>query len=60
MRKQQLPKVPGVKNWTGMNIISSIMYHSEALKIESDHKKREILQNRLANLRLELRVHQAA
>lgn len=60
MKKQQLKRVPEVKDFKGMNIVNSLIYHKEALKRESDPVKREIIQNRLNELKIELENHKAA
>ena len=47
-------KVPTIKDFEGMNIINSIMYCKETLKREANREKRELLQQRLDELKIEL------
>ncbi|MBU3153477.1 hypothetical protein [Clostridium estertheticum] len=54
MKKQLLPKAPSIKDFTGMNIASSIMFHKEALKRETDLEKKDFHQKKLNLLRVEL------
>jgi hypothetical protein len=59
MGKQKTNKVPEVKDFKGMNIVNSLMYHKEVLKREPDPIKREIIQNRLEKLKIELENYKA-
>ena len=43
-----------IKDYTGMNIINSLMYCKEALKKETDPNKIELLSKRLTELKVEL------
>lgn len=57
---KKLTKVPAVKNWEGMSIINSMMFYKEAIKREINLEKRELLQKRLNELKLELENYKAA
>lgn len=57
MKKQGVPEV---KDFMGMNIINSLMYHKEAIKRETNEEKIEFHKRRLEELKLELGNHKAA
>jgi hypothetical protein len=60
MEKQILPRVK-IKDWEGMNIINSLMYHKEELKkVGTSQEKIKILKKRFNELKLELKNYQAA
>ena len=53
-------RVPEIKDFNGMNIINSLMYHKEALKREQDPEKAKFLQKRFNELKIELGNYKAA
>lgn len=55
MGKQKLNRIPEIKDFTGMNIINSLVYCKEMLKRETDEATRETLKKRLSELMLELK-----
>lgn len=59
MKKQQLKRVPEVKDFKGMNIVNSLMYHKEAIKRETSKEKREVHEKRLEKLKIELENYKA-
>ncbi|MBU3098720.1 MULTISPECIES: hypothetical protein [Clostridium] len=60
MRKQQLPRVAGVKIWEGMNILNSLLFFKEAYQREEDIEKKEKLEKKFMELKLKLKNYKAA
>jgi hypothetical protein len=57
MNKLQIKRVPAIKDFKGMNIISAMMYYKEELKRETNLIKRDLLHKRLEELKVELSNH---
>ncbi len=57
MKKEREPKV---KDFKGMNIVNSLIYHKEALKREKDPEKAELLQIKFDKLKIELEHYKVA
>jgi hypothetical protein len=57
MKKERAPEI---KDFTGRNIISNLMYFKEALKREKDPEKAKLLQKRFNELKFELNIYKAA
>jgi len=55
-----IKSVPTIKDYRGMNIINGIVYCVEAIKRETDIKKKELLIKRLEVLKIELEEYKAA
>ena len=50
-------RVPAIKDFAGMNIISAIVYRNELMKRELDPIKKEKYRIQLSQLKIELDIH---